>query len=201
MFAKLKEQGTINDLLLAEDHTNTWASSISYWDTCCSYTISYSWTINIRYVATLWRWTSQVSASGLWKIQVNGVDVDSFTLSAGWEWIRSKQVETTRTISVSAWDTVTLFVKKDDWSSRPSITYNESYVYQTANFTITPDMTFVPTEIKEIWHQTGPVLFWLTPEWVFYVWKEVSSATTGSISPGNFVGYLQIWNYKIPYYT
>lgn len=200
LFAKLKEQGTINDLLLAEDHTSKWATSTSSWDTCCSYTISYSWNINIRYVATLWWWTSQVSASGLWKIQVNGVDVDSFTLSAGWEWVRSKQVETTRTISVNAWDTVTLFVKKDDWSSRPSITYNESYVYQTANFTITPDMTFVPTEIRAIWHQTWPVLFWLTPEWDFYLWKEVSSATTWNITPWNFVWYIQIWSYKIPYY-
>lgn len=27
------------------------------------------------------------------------------------------------------------------------------------------------------------------------------SATTGSITPGNFVWYLQIWSYKIPYYT
>lgn len=200
MFAKVKEKWTINDLLIAEDHTSKWASSTSSWDTCCSYTVTYTWTINIRYVATLWWWTSQVSASGLWKIQVNGVDVDSFTLSAGWSWVRSKQVETTRTISVNAWDTITLFVMKDDWSSRPSITYNESYVYTTANFTLDYDMTFAPLEVKELWQQTWPVLFWLNNEWEFYVWKETTEVTTGSITPWNFVWYVQIWKYKIPYY-
>lgn len=62
------------------------------------------------------------------------------------------------------------------------------------------DITFTPLEVVHIGGQTWPVLFWLDSNGDFYVWDEVSSATTGSIAPGNFVGYVKIWKYKIPYY-
>ena len=62
------------------------------------------------------------------------------------------------------------------------------------------DITFTPTKVVGIGGLTWPVLFWLDNSGNFYVWNEVITATTGSIAPGNFVGYVQIGKYKIPYY-
>lgn len=57
----------------------------------------------------------------------------------------------------------------------------------------------VPTKIEEIGAQTVLNIFWIF-DGEFFVWIETENATTWSITPWNFVGYLQIWDYKIPYY-
>ena len=57
----------------------------------------------------------------------------------------------------------------------------------------------VPTKVEEIGAQTVLNIFWIF-DGEFFVWIETENATTWSITPWNFVGYLQIWDYKIPYY-
>jgi len=62
------------------------------------------------------------------------------------------------------------------------------------------DYSFIPSEILSLWEQLTVNIFWIVDN-EFYVWEEVATATTWTITPWNFVGYLQIGKYKIPYYT
>lgn len=61
------------------------------------------------------------------------------------------------------------------------------------------DHYWIPLFQKNIWEMSFINITWVS-EWIFYLWKETNSATVWEIAPWNFVGYIQIWKYKIPYY-
>ena len=53
--------------------------------------------------------------------------------------------------------------------------------------------------ISLIWQIGIICIFWAIDK-DFYFWEETQTAVTWEITPGNFVGYLNIWGYKIPFY-
>lgn len=57
-----------------------------------------------------------------------------------------------------------------------------------------------PRALTELWETAFLTLFWIHIDGSNFVWKESNTAVTWNITPGNFVGYVQLWNYKIPYY-
>lgn len=63
---------------------------------------------------------------------------------------------------------------------------------------------WIPTELKSIWNLWMYNIFWknkTNPNYnTFFTWFETNTANTWSITPWNFVWYLDIWGYKIPYY-
>ena len=77
------------------------------------------------------------------------------------------------------------------------------YIYFTPKVLNTP-WVWIPFETKAIWNLSWINLFWknLTNSSYkeFFAWLETNTATVWSITPWNFVGYLKIWDYKIPYY-
>lgn len=56
-----------------------------------------------------------------------------------------------------------------------------------------------PLSVENIWNPGKITIFWINND-NFYAGAEVTAVTTWNIAPGNFVGYIQIWKYKIPYY-
>lgn len=58
----------------------------------------------------------------------------------------------------------------------------------------------LPREVEDIWNLAIMTLFWIHTDWKEYLWQETNSAITWDITPWNFVWYLKIWDYKIPYY-
>lgn len=101
------------------------------------------------------------------------------------------------TITLNRWDSFDIWYTKDwywEWTVWPF----------TVNFEVDLSKkwaySFVPSEIISLWEQLTVNIFWIVGD-EFYVWEEVATATTWNITPWNFVGYLQIWKYKIPYYS
>jgi len=65
-----------------------------------------------------------------------------------------------------------------------------------------------PSEVKGIWIEIYPTLYWNDSNWNYIWWimvKKDTTATTGEITPWNFTGYIKVrfnWEYiKIPYYN
>lgn len=165
-------------LLVATDNTQQSKASWTY----KSYTIPFSWRAKITgdvYVlnqATVY-------------VKLNGTSVDT-----RWNSWSSWRITRTTTVDVNAWDT--LDITCDSLGSQYTSTYYSSQLE------ISPARNYpsiIPSEVKGIWQNLISPFFWII-DWQFYVWKEVQSASTWSITPWNFVGYLQIWDYKIPYY-
>ena len=57
-----------------------------------------------------------------------------------------------------------------------------------------------PSSVKSIWERLAILIFWINKD-SFYLWEEVSSASSWTIAPSNFVWYIKMWKYKIPYYV
>lgn len=71
----------------------------------------------------------------------------------------------------------------------------------TYNFTLDKkwETQWKPKSVSSIWSLGIISIFWVI-EKEFYLWEETQTASTGSITPWNFVWYIQVWKYKIPYY-
>lgn len=71
------------------------------------------------------------------------------------------------------------------------------------NILVTESIKYTPGKpngLKAIWDLGTITIFWIINN-DFFVGVTSNTATTGSITPGNFVGYIKIGNYKIPYYN
>lgn len=130
------------------------------------------------------------------------VTVDGATVrqkDSGWA---SGNYSGTNTVNISWWaHHVEVHIT---WHGNNST--SNGYWYNTSfTLSLTPQIFWktggwaVPTEIKEIWELSVLNIFWIF-DGEFFVWVETDTATTGSIAPWNFIWYLQIWDYKIPYY-
>jgi len=60
------------------------------------------------------------------------------------------------------------------------------------------EIFWLPLSNKEIWENVIINILWVKSQ-NFYI-REISTITTWSRTPWNFVGYIQIGKYKIPYY-
>lgn len=83
--------------------------------------------------------------------------------------------------------------------------------------TIPPTPKLIAGESPIVWYtktivnigDITSILIWWVKDWDFFggfndvltsASDKISSVTTWNITPWNFVGYLQVWDYKIPYY-
>lgn len=99
------------------------------------------------------------------------------------------------TIDLSRWDSFDIWYSTDgwQWTVWPFTVNYEVDLYKKW------DYSFIPSEVIALWEQLTVNIFWIVDN-EFYVWEEVATATTWSITPWNFVWYIKIWKYKIPYY-
>ena len=152
-----------------------------------------SWSFSISY---WYAWYYVRADPHSYRILVNGVVV----ASKSWSW-NSGSDTVTGTCNITKWDSTVVF----QLTGQTLGTYDYIFTKASGTISLTPKIIWkttggaVPTEVKSIWQQITVSIFWVF-DWEFFVWVETNSATTGSITPWNFVWYLQIWDYKIPYY-
>lgn len=128
-------------------------------------------------------------------VKLDGTTVYTYTVSNnGWS--------TSTTITVPNWiHNIQLYI---EWHSDGG-GYRRCISNCDATFTLTPKIRWktawggVPTKVIELGKLMVLNIFGIF-DGEFFVWVETENATTWSITPWNFVGYLQIWDYKIPYY-
>lgn len=99
----------------------------------------------------------------------------------------------------------TLYIRFRSWWNNESRKANTVYVKIVINRTsfLIPknsNTNWLPRELKEIWEILKTTIWGLHNNNEFYAQSPTTSVTTGNITPWNFVWYLQIWSYKIPYY-
>ena len=111
-----------------------------------------------------------------------------------------KVQEYTITINAEAWQTIYLY---------PYIQAGQNAGLWIKLETYSNTLLFQLSKKSNIvWYSNRDYLVWdlgiITIFWVkdnnFYIWQTTNTATTWNITPWNFVWYLQIWDYKIPYY-
>lgn len=159
-------------------------------------------------------------------LSINEDGVYSFSITRKW-WSNSASCYI-QLISIETWITITWvsisastesatvtsnkYIKKWIYTIRLHFTY---YVTSSAFGTITVNnksidlvwynlyknfaLIALPKQTANIWVFTTVVLFW-EKDRDFYLGREVTTASTGAITPWNFVWYIKIWKYKIPYY-
>lgn len=104
-------------------------------------------------------------------------------------------------ISITPWTTFKVwYVTWSGYATPNSTRINSFSLSISINLSKNSNTVWLPTWIVWIWEDWSTIIFWLA-DWVFYVWEEKTTATAWSITPWNFVGYLQIGKYKIPYYN
>lgn len=155
---------------------------------------------------SIWSWFVQAwSSTTLFTAQSNGYY--SFTVT-WWEttwsepspyinlyknWVQILNASSSGSVTVRAykWDVFTYYRVNRKYTITATADYYASKWGNEAS---------KPREIKTIWELAVLTLFWLHIDWSNYVWTESTIAVTWWITPWNFVGYVKIWNYKIPYY-
>jgi len=96
------------------------------------------------------------------------------------------------------WNDVYWWMTGDHWYTQyQTLVFN---YYVNAPKLIKYDKDTTPTEIKSEWEMLSNIFFWYDSNDDFLVGEETNTVTTWSITPWNFVWYVKIWNYKIPYY-
>lgn len=107
----------------------------------------------------------------------------------------------TKTVSVVNENALDLYARATDSNSTYYINnVNFYWIYGSYFNANHREPIWIPTEVKNIWQSTNINIFWVNGD-SFFSWWETTVITTWSIAPGNFVWYVQLWKYKIPYYT
>ena len=170
-------------------------------------TTSYTFTqsMDTVYLSASWSWYSDYAAnySGYVKMYHNS------TLLYSWSWSsRSESMRHMESLSVANGDTVSIVVQVAQWSwdrYSSSFTWTVQISWWNNAWMIRP---LIPQKIEEILSQGKATSYWRLDDGTWYgdFYESTSAtATTGNISPWNFVGYLTVsdknWTkYKIPYY-
>jgi len=149
-------------------------------------TALYSWTATIQYTAT-------ISGSGTKNFNI-------YDITAG---TQKGTASTTGIVSLSldlvAWHK---YAPNRYSSSTISGTYTRSTPI-TITYQISLYKKFIyngrTNDIFWLWEPGYITIFWVYNK-DFFAWIETTTATTWNITPWNFVGYLKIGDYKIPYY-
>ena len=92
---------------------------------------------------------------------------------------------------------------------RPNGTNSVSVQYDiTISANRLDNIHFTPSDVKEIWELTTWVIYWIDSDDIYkggIIIGESTTATTGSITLGNAVGYLEVYYngevVKVPYYS
>lgn len=113
---------------------------------------------------------------------------------------QQKTEEYTITINVNAGETIYIYPHIQGGQNAGLRIKLETYsITLSAQLFKNSNIVWLPKEIKNI----GTL--WISTIWgihnkEFYAQASTTTVTTWEITPGNFVGYLNIWGYKIPYY-
>ena len=135
---------------------------------------SYSW----------WYWVYLDGSSYLNKTDITGTTEKSYSID----------------FPAAAWERFELQSWVVSSSSSAKVYYKSSYLYQILHtIPVMKVISWYAMSIVGLWNLWYITIFWLQ-DTNFYMWEETTTATTWSITPWNFVWYLQIWDYKIPYY-
>lgn len=113
------------------------------------------------------------------------------------------ETEYTATVNLGVWQTLYAYPELLGGGSSSKVyeyLFLSSYSY-TASYSLNKnsDTVWFAKQIYSIWDLGAITIFGMF-NWTFYPWKTTTSATTGSITLGNAVWYINIWGYKIPYY-
>lgn len=182
-------------------------NSLTVWNDyilTCTGGSSTKWDILLGSMTTLSGWECDININYTSSIQ-NAKPAYIFIKVDGEEVYRSNSItsSTSSTLSTSftldAW-VHTIELRANNYSG----TYSSYISTATCTATITPIIYGeyiggIPLNITSIW-DTGYVNIFGKDGNNFFTWLEPNSVTTGAITPWNFVGYIQIGKYKIPYY-
>ena len=120
-------------------------------------------------------------------------------------------------LDIPIWKTVEFYIRAEhssySWINSNCSVQISSEVTTAKQYKIW-DINWFPTEVVQPWHVWKINIFGTISEKSFYNWvKDIqdcidliksptlsTTATAWNIAPWNFVGYIQIWNYKVPYY-
>ena len=184
--------------------TDTWLTAISYiGDIVAEWSVSAWITSNdIYYNSSKYQWSLGISitiysnyvwSSQKWYIYKNWTSLHSYTFSSSGD--------NPKTYSSDSFNPTDKYsFKLDSWAS-----WKMDYT-----ITIRSGWRRLPKwgskakskfdKIVWLWEFLVWGAFFGVLNWEMYMWEEKTIATTGSITPWNFVWYIQIWKYKIPYY-
>jgi len=149
-------------------------------------TALYSWTATIQYTAT-------ISGSGTKNFNIYDITANTQKGTASSTGIVSLSLD------LIAWHK---YAPNRYSSSNVSGTYTRSTpITITYPLSIHKNSKYIgrTNDILWLWELWTMTIFWVY-NWEFFAWIETTEATTWTITPWNFVWYLQIWDYKIPYY-
>lgn len=116
-------------------------------------------------------------------------------------------------ITTSSGDTIKLQTRYDQ--GQASITQRVvnsialTYWYTAENYSSSPEVCWLPIDIRNIGKIWKINIRWLNNNDFFNWFSEVltsknettTEATAWTIAPANFVWYIKVWDYKIPYYN
>lgn len=104
--------------------------------------------------------------------------------------------------------TITLKWCNENSKYATTITYNDPYIvlnsgsaskYISVTVSKLSKIKWYAENIRSIWDLWKITIFWVKDN-EFYLWETTNTVVTGDVTLWNAVGFIKIWDYKIPYY-